>query len=73
MTRIVDDDEAEIEAEIQRQLDEISVENLEIEDFDDTSTSFEINKKVTQLSSIRRCRLAICSSIYVFEWILDFF
>jgi hypothetical protein len=34
MTGIVDDDEAEIEAEIQRELDEISEDNLEIEDFE---------------------------------------
>ena len=39
MTRIVDDDEAEIEAEIQKELDAISSENLEIEDLEEDLSS----------------------------------
>lgn len=46
MTRIVDDDDAEIEAEIQRELDAISAENLEIEDLEEDESSFELTDKV---------------------------
>ena len=47
MTRIVDDDEAEIEAEIQRELDAISADNLEIDDLEESDlNAYEIIDKV---------------------------
>ncbi|KAK3699172.1 hypothetical protein QZH41_011874 [Actinostola sp. cb2023] len=46
MTRIVDDDEAEIEAEIQRELDAISADNLEIDDLEESDlNAYEIIDK----------------------------
>lgn len=53
MTGIIGDDEAEIEAEIQRELDEISEENLEIEDLENEELiSPYSNEKVKPLARI---------------------
>lgn len=53
MTGIIGDDEAEIEAEIQRELDEISEENLEVEDLENEELiSPYSNEKVKPLARI---------------------